>query len=1849
MSRLLPVVLFLALVSVVPVGVQAQSFKVWVEVEPSVHTFLGASVYLVDNEHKALYSLGEYSTVMEKSKQQTQPRPLYPKDRSEPLGELDLDALGVAVSCWFGGVGCSDDRTMRTLLQVLEMDDEVRARVLGNVCPTLTMFGNVPVHVTECRVERTENTLTFKFTHYGITVRIVKSELKVQVTDYGRDWLLLHVEPPSSGKLSIEENGETLAFHTLTSDGTLSGPYTVLEVEEGRPLDLVVKDLEPGEKSALDVVLEDDLGITVRKRVEYALPLVNIESLTVEPGNPLRVKLRLSVKNTMVKRITVRVVDCTTGGVLTERAFDVGLSEGEHELEYSIETPNTTDPLAVFAAIEYDHGTTLEGEKFEPVETPAQDFTTIVPSTGTPEVMLDVETPERAHLGLPVEMTVHVRLGRIPLSTGEIRVTTEDGKTLARTTVSNGEARMLILPTHTGDVELHIEYYLGSRKLAERELTLHVSNEFHGFTADIVSPGNLGSLGYDLRGSYIPERKYPAKDEPMLYIYRTWWDEYYPFLVQPADRPNALLANGLKITLPEPADTVYMLTLPVRVHYPIRVTIEDSSGERVTRKLWWLNWDWQWWWDHGWSVYHLRLTARDLGLKDITELEFDVPNGLLWILALTYRSGDAYKALIEPGKGVTLYREPGPVEIELEGWPAGSDHEVVWRKVGDEWIPFYLCPKDHPNALPADHLLLHIPHDADRAYILLYAREDTTAEYGILTLKTTVPLELPWKSNVPRSDDFDHLAVLEIPCKPSSLARSRGRVLLVNAPNAYVIAITYHLGDKYEAHAPDGEKITLTSKDLPHYHNANILRETIDSEEHGLPPELWHEGVAYHWLPVPGTVLHVQIPFYLAPKDAENAIKVENDLKIQLPEGTKAVYLLYIATDQRDPKDRPASKYHLEITLDDGRTVQAIVLLPDYLALTRDPSTALLAMDYARTNPTGLILITQRPAWHLPVLLKDDQPEEAHAYAWVLTIATGEEHTIRELTLHPPETGRLYLLAITAQAKDARLYAVLGPGQWVELSPPGEVWHGHTVDVVHPGETREQLPIEAWHRRVLVKTPDEAIPLLLARPDGPNATPIATRESTLNIILPKPADAVYLLYLATDYEEASTPPTLPLLALLDDGKLTGTLVRIAPADRKPSDLLPALAWAEPLVEEGEDLTVRQAPVITWDRVYKPTGTVVLEGRTAWLLELKPEHGRIKALTFLPTDTRLTVYLLAVTLRIGDYYYALEGGKTIRPLDAGEADTTIETAWKPERAPELPRTFSWPGFSVDPAEKPYDYRHHVRVLEDEVVITLGDEPVPVRLTGRLAPVVRREVELPEPADAVYLLYLTGHAPSTSPARLLVEYEDGGRALVLVNLASEVGLYESPARTVSAWVRPVLGWHNGAPTVVQQPALELERDDGKRVRAWFLKVQAPPGQRIKKLVLLDRPPRARAWLLGLTYRVGSEYYALLEPGKGELLDELKVRVKLGDQAIDLTEPSLLLIHTTREDLEYSIIDLRNPVLPPEWKRAPPVSEVTVEYGPRILRTVKLEGESYLAVLCLPPGFEYSPEDFTKWAQALAELKDRVKQDEKDEKLALVVLTSSLPILEAYYYDQVISKLCEDYKASWVRILPGVIIAQVTIEKRSDNKVRLGLSLDTPTVLLGVEFYADPVTQRALNTRASILTQVIENYVVSKITGEPYYSEEEWALLPDNVRQDLEKILKELGVEPHGETNKQSSIQELIEGEIPEYNPTTGTIEIEVEKKKGVAGVALWLISTWLSLIDVASSPPHEWWEWFLLGLSMGVIGWLGTIHIGFAIISIGISIFIIWYEYREYGSTPSPFGWASLAISIGSTIKDIMKML
>jgi len=1753
MNRALPTAMILAVLAPLslPTSAQAQALKVWVEAEPTANTVFGASVYLVDNKHKTLYFLGKYGGFLEEERKKAQLQLLFPRDRTELAGELSMENLGAVVSGWFGGVGCSDKRTMRTLLQILKVDDRVRAHVLGNVCPLLTMFGNVPVYVAKCRVKRTKNTLTFEFPSFGVVIRIIKSELKVRVLDYGKDWLLLHVEPPSNGEFSIEENGKKLSFYVLGSDGTLSGPYTTLEVEEGRPVEVVVSGLDPGKEGSLKAVLKDSFGTKIEKHVKYALPLVIVERLVVEGRSTTRVRIRLKVKHTTVRRIILRAVDCDTGKVLTERVVNVKLTEGEHELEYQLELPDNV-PLAVFAVAEYDHDTALKGEKFQPVRAPAEAFTTVVPSTTAPRVTLDVEAPNLISVGMPATIIVRARLGRIPLSAGEVRVVTEDGKVLARATLSAGEAKVVVLPTQSGDLDLRIEYCLGSRKLAEKRLTLHVSSEFSGFTADIVQPGNLGPLGYDLHGSYVPERKYLAKNEPVLYVCKTQSGSCYPFLIQPTDRPNAFLANGLEITLPEPADAVYALLLPVDIIYPIVLTVEDSSGKRVVKNLWRLDRDYYWRSDYQLDVYHLRLAAKRLGLKNILKLKVDVPRGLLWVLALTYRSGDSYKALTGPGMSVLLYRRPKPVKVDVKGWPTSPGHKVVWRKVDNEWVPFYVLSRDKPTALPADHLLIRVPSDAERTYILLYAPTSTTAEYSLFTLGTAVPLKPLWRSSVPRSTDFDHLTVLEIPCKPDSLARSRGRALIINAPGAYVLAVTFKLEDEYEAHAPDGKAITLTGKDRPTYHNVNVLQEPIDSQGHKLPPELWREGVVYHWLPVPGTLVHVQVPFYLLPRDAKNAIKVDHDLKIRLPKGTKAAYLLYLATDQHDAKNRPISKYQLEITLNDGKTVRAVVLLPDYRALTRDPSTAILAATYARTNPMGLILITQRPVWHVPVLLRDDRPEEAHAYAWVMTITTDEKHTIRELTLHPPKTGRLYVLAITAQTADMRLYAILGPDQWIELQRPGEVWYGHTVDIVYPGEAQEQLPSESWHRQVLVKTPDETVPLLLGRPDGPNATPIATRESTLNLILPKPADAVYILYLATDYEESSTPPTLPVLVLLDTGKPVGALIRVAPGDQRPSDLLPALAWAEPLVEKSKDLTVRQAPALSWDRVYKPSGTIAFEHRTAWLLEIKPKHGRIKALTFLPTDTRLTVYLLAVTVRIGEYYYALRDERTLIPLDTSVTEVTVETCWRPQHVPKLPRTFPWPGFSVDPSMKPYDYYHRVRVPRGKVVITLGDEPVPVLLTGRLAPVVRRVIELPKPADAVYLLYLTGHAPPTSPARLLVEYEGGGKALVLVNLASDVGLHDEPARVVSAWVRPVLGWHDGAPTVVQQPALELERDDGKRVRAWLLKVQAPPGQRIKKLVLLDRPPRARVWLLGLTYRVGSEYHALLEPGKGELLNEFRVRVKFSDQAIDITEPSLLLIHATPESLEYSIVDLRDPVLPPEWKRVPPTSEIVIEYGPRILRTVKLEGESYLAVLCLPPGFEYSPEDFTKWVQALAGLKGRVKQD---EKIALVVLTSSLPILEAYYYDQAISKLCEDYKASWIRALPGVIVAQVTTEKQDDNKIRLGLSLDTPMVLLGVEFYADPVTQRVLNTRASILTQVIENYVVSKVTGEPYYSEEEWVSLPDNIRQDLEEVLKELGVEPHGETNKESSAQELAKGEIPEYNPTTGTMEIETKQRKGI----------------------------------------------------------------------------------------------
>ncbi|HII69784.1 hypothetical protein [Methanopyrus kandleri] len=143
-----------------------------------------------------------------------------------------------------------------------------------------------------------------------------------------------------------------------------------------------------------------------------------------------------------------------------------------------------------------------------------------------------------------------------------------------------------------------------------------------------------------------------------------------------------------------------------------------------------------------------------------------------------------------------------------------------------------------------------------------------------------------------------------------------------------------------------------------------------------------------------------------------------------------------------------------------------------------------------------------------------------------------------------------------------------------------------------------------------------------------------------------------------------------------------------------------------------------------------------------------------------------------------------------------------------------------------------------------------------------------------------------------------------------------------------------------------------------------------------------------------------------------------------------------------------------------------------------------------------------------------------------------------------------------------------------------------MDTPTVLLGVEFYADPVTQRALNTRASILTQVIENYVISKVTGEPYYGEEEWILLPDNIKLGLERLLKELEVKPYGRTSKESSIQMLTKGEVPEYDPTTGTLKVYTKGKKGVTTLMYFdyvitqvMYSVFITFVGAIAASPLE----------------------------------------------------------------------
>ncbi|MEO2240465.1 MAG: hypothetical protein ABGY09_00170, partial [Euryarchaeota archaeon] len=103
---------------------------------------------------------------------------------------------------------------------------------------------------------------------------------------------------------SIEEGGKRLAFYVLGSDGTLSGPYTTLEVEEGRPVEVVVSGLEPGKEGSLEVTLRDSFGVEVRKRVKYALPLVIVERLVVEEGSPARVRIKLKVEHAVVRRIT---------------------------------------------------------------------------------------------------------------------------------------------------------------------------------------------------------------------------------------------------------------------------------------------------------------------------------------------------------------------------------------------------------------------------------------------------------------------------------------------------------------------------------------------------------------------------------------------------------------------------------------------------------------------------------------------------------------------------------------------------------------------------------------------------------------------------------------------------------------------------------------------------------------------------------------------------------------------------------------------------------------------------------------------------------------------------------------------------------------------------------------------------------------------------------------------------------------------------------------------------------------------------------------------------------------------------------------------------------------------------------------------------------------------------------------------------------------------------------------------------------------------------------------------------------------------------------------------------------
>jgi len=1722
--------LTLALAPLAPV--HAQPVKVWVHVQPSFDTIMGADVYLVDNGTGTIYWLGRYNAwqALQNPEILAHPVPVYPEGVRGPL-ELDVKDLGVVVSSWFG-VSCSDERTEKTLLEAMKTDERFRARILGDVCLVLTMFGRTPVHVAECHVTRTKDTVTFEFPKAGVTVRVVVGELSVETLDRGENWLELRVGVPSDGTIKVEENGEILPFYVRTDAG-VKGPFARIDVREGESVDVIVGGLT-SKSGTLEVVFKDRAsGVEVAKRVPYGLPEVTVENVEVKPGpGSIRVGFELRVSDTTVRRVELKVIDCYTGRTVADETADVDLKDGDHRLEYTVRDVDTSHPLAVFVYARYDHDTVLENGR--PVEEPATGFAVFTRTGREPEVTLDVEVPRRITPGLPFRLTVRPLLGEIPLATGTVRVIGPEGETLAEAPVIDGKASVPVLPTHAGRFEMKVEYLIGTRVIASKDVIVTVPDVFEGFTADVVQPGNLGPLGYDLKGTYLPNVRYPAHDSPAVFFH-----DGVPYVLLPADGPNAFLADDVEVTLPEPARSVHLALLAADVGFPITVTVTDSTGRKAETTLWSLDVDWNWRWKYGWTLYLVHLYARSLGLKDIVGLKLHASKGLLWVLSVTYEADHAYKALLAPDRTVTLCRTPETAHVNVPGEPSGPT--VIWRKTPDGWVPFRVVPGE---AVPADHVLLRPPSDADRIYILLYSTKDTTASYEILTQDIAYPLKPPYETPVPRSTDFNHLTILDIPCAAGWLTRIRGRVLVLDAPGAYVLAVTYRIDGRYEAWGPDGRTLTLTPANAPHYQNVDITRVDLDEEGHRLPTDEWPEGVLYLWFPIPNTVIDVQIPFYLQPADTDDAILVEKDTEVRLPKDTEAVYLLYIATDQRDG-DRLVHPYTIDVKLADGKTVHVTVLLPDYLALARDLSDALLATLYARTDPVGEVLPVQRPAWYIPVLLRNGRPERADAYAWILAITSAGNAPITSITLHKPATGRLYVLAITAQTEDGHLKAVIGPGCYIDLTPPGRPWTGPTVDIVYPGQTPEQIPLDGWHREIAVKTPTETIPVPLYPPDGPNATPIATRKTTLNIVLPQPADAVYLLYLATGYGKASTPPTLPVLAVLDDGKPASALIRIVPAELPPTDPMATLAWAQPAIA-ARDLTVRQAPVLTWKRVYEPTGTVVFERKTAWLLEIEPEKGRLKALTLLPTDTNLTLYLLSVIVRIGNHYYALRGDGTLEPLNVERADATVETSWKPEHPPTPPKPLPWPGFTVDPDRKPYDYLHHVEIPKERITVDVGGEPVPLLLTGRLAPAVLRDIRPPKPADAVYLLYLTGHAPPTTPVRILVRYADGKEAILLVDLAGDTGLTDDPARTADAWTEPVLGWEEGAPIAYQRPALRLTRDDGEHVTAWLLELQAPPHEKISDVVILDGPPMGRLWLLAVTYRVGTTYHALLGPKEDEPLGELKVEVQLGHVTLTPSKPTLLIVHRTRNATEYALIDARNPELPRRWQRAPPTDEVIVKYGNETTRDVRLHDDTYLAILYLPPGFRYSPEYLHRWIET-------IKGSNPDENTAYEAIVATLPTLEACLYDACVAKMCEETGAEWARTLPGVVIAQVTVEKRTGNEELLKVSLDTPTVLLGVRFYANPVSVRDLSFRASVLVQVVENVVVSRVLNLPFYTDNEWNEIPSTIRQELEKTLQELQIKPHGNTNKQSSIQELTTGTPPQYNPTTTIIIIQKNHQK------------------------------------------------------------------------------------------------